>query len=209
MAKKTTVGAKKQTVSVKPKEDRRMPVTAKPEPKPTPITEIPPTSVLAPLQRKGIEGTCLACGGSIRVHYGHRNTWLGCQAKGLQENTTFILVPARRRVDARIVKSLGRAMEEATQPQQDAQIIRVKAGGPRYEVVYVADGRVKPQNVGSDRLQQVFIAVKASKRGLGRKDLLKKLRASNRPGIVDGAVRRLVTAGVIHARPVSDNNHST
>lgn len=179
---------KSKSVTVRPKPDRRTDPTR-------PVTEIPAESVLAPLQRKGIEGVCIACGEPVSAHYGHRNVWKGCQAKGLEQDTPFILVPARRRVDVRTLRSIladGGSVE----------IRKSHSGGPRREVLYVADGRVKVTKITSPRLQQVFSIVRAEKKGIGRKDLLKRLRASNNPGRVDGAVRRLVITGALHAKPV-------
>jgi hypothetical protein len=49
-------------------------------------------------------------------------------------------------------------------------------------------------------MQQVFSAIQAEPGGLKRKVLLKKFRASNAPGSINSAVRRLVIAGALKAK---------
>jgi hypothetical protein len=115
----------------------------------------------------------LACGDSIRTHYGHRSTWLGCQAKGLQENTTFILVPARRRVDARIVKTVVKAMEEV----KGQQVIRVRAKrtAPTTPYVYtVKDRRKKVDDQLTGAKLDAFTVLKRNRRPLDVRTVAEK-----------------------------------
>jgi hypothetical protein len=51
-------------------------------------------------------------------------------------------------------------------------------------------------------MQQVFTAIKAEPGGVKRKALLRKFRASNAPGSINSAVRRLVIAGALKAKPL-------
>jgi hypothetical protein len=170
------------------------------------ITEIPHGSALAPLQRKGTEGACLACGQLIRAHYGHRNTWMGCQAKGLAPDTPFLLVPARRQQDYGLIQAFistaGNGDKTKNGAEKRAEIKDSYRMPRRREVVYVADGRIKADKFTSFRLQQVYGAVKAEPQGLSRKKLLKKLHASKRPGTINSAVRRLVMSGALKSKPL-------
>lgn len=178
------------------------------------VTEIPEKSVLKPFQRKGVQGVCIACEQPIQAHYGHRNAWIGCQAPGLEPNTPFLLVPARRRGELRSMKALiaahserlteGKQAPHSSKPatskaQAPVVVVMPAAERPAREVVYVADKRVSPKKFGSPRLQEVLRTLQRRKHGMRRKELLSKMNATTHPGIVDGAVRRLVVAKAVRS----------
>lgn len=56
---------------------------------------IPDTSSLAPFVRRGLEGWCVLCLEPVHAHFGHKGTWIGCQAASAPMRA-FLLVPDRR-----------------------------------------------------------------------------------------------------------------
>jgi hypothetical protein len=164
--------------------------------------KIPKGSALAAVVRRGKEGVCLACKQPIREHFGHKNAWVGCQDDGITADTPFLLVPARKRIEQQAVKKLFANIRDG-ELASVARVIRVSTPRVGKDVLYVADRRIKATKFESDRLREVLRIVKARKHGIGRRDLITKLRASKRTGIVDGALRRLVVAGAIHSKAVA------
>lgn len=178
---------------------------------------IPSNSVLAPLVRRGAEGRCLACGKSIREHFGHRGAWLGCQSNNVATEAVFVLVPVAMPLERRQTRQPAtQAAEMQTResvPKTWAKAERIAAAKaapvtkfsaarlmPRY-VYVVKDKRTKTPDTFNPAMKDAYEGLKKALRPVNADEaakLAKRPKEANRRSL-----NLLVEFGLVTRQDIS------
>ncbi len=151
--------------------------------------QIPESSALHAVARRGIEGPCVLCRQPIAAHIGHQGQWIGCTTQAVSPDTRFILMPDRRAAER---------PGPSRVPQISVPAATQKASQPTARVVYHAVSKPRLAAALTETDAKVYaVLARRPKHGASRAFLLAALDATERTGIVDGAVRRLRLKGLV------------